>query len=217
MKMSARPECDVVALNTSDSVLVLLEVEAPERAPGRARPPATLEVVVDRSGSMTIRGGESVERVSVVGDPPASRLDDGALMVELGDFFSGESRRSLLRVSTAVLAEAGSRDDDEDVVLAKVGLTHVDPATLASYTDTLEVRVRVAWRVDRREADERVRAEELFQEARSVERRAWEAVARQAEDDASGAGGTRGRGSRLFGGRDHSGESFPDAPAGEER
>ncbi|HJE61814.1 MAG TPA: hypothetical protein K8V84_25370, partial [Nocardiopsis listeri] len=53
MKMSARPEFDVVALNTPDSVLVLLEVEAPERAPGRARPPATLQVVVDRSGSMT--------------------------------------------------------------------------------------------------------------------------------------------------------------------
>ena len=459
MKMSARPEFDVVALNTPDSVLVLLEVEAPERAPGRARPPATQQWVVDRSGSMnkdrriegviealhglvdrldptdhfglvsfntrakvevpagpltdkdslrqrlsqvrahggtdlsggllrgvrearrasegrgatlllisdghanqgttdhdllrevardayehgitvttlgyglgydeellgaiseggagsalfaedpdtaggliaqeteyllaktaqatsvTVRGGEFVERVSVVGESPASRLDDGALMVDLGDFFSGEGRRSLLRVSTAVLAEAKKRNDGEDVVLAQVELTHVDPATLATHIDTMEVRVRTAWRVDRREADERVRAEELFQEAQSAKRRASEAMrrgsrdeaarylresgerirearvaqpfpgigeemaaqaramevmARQAEDDdarraaktfyASSAGGTRGRGpqgrdggrleegrSRLFGGRDRSGESFPDAPAGEER
>lgn len=471
MKMSARPEFDVVALNTPDSVLLLLEIEAPERAPGRARPPATLEVVVDRSGSMTkdrriegvveallglvdrldptdhfglvsfntqakvevpagpltdkdslrqrlsqvrahggtdlssgllrgvqearrasedrgatlllisdghanqgttdhdllrevardayvhgitvttlgyglgydeellgaiseggagsalfaedpdtaggliaqeteyllaktaqaasmtVRGGGSVERVSVVGESPTSRLDDGALLVELGDFFSGESRRSLLRVSMAVLAEAEKRGEGEDVVLAKVELTHVDPATLASHTDTLEVRARTAWRVERREADERVRAEELFQEAQSAKRRASEAMrrgsreeaarylresgarirharvaqpfagpgrigeemagqaraletmARQAEDDdaqraaktfyASSAGGTRGRGpqgrdggrlaegcseegedsrggSRLFGGRDRSGESFPDAPTDEE-
>lgn len=473
MKMSARPEFDVVALNTTDSVLVLLEIEAPERVPGQERPAATLQVVVDRSGSMTkdrriegvvealhglvdrldptdhfglvsfntqakvevpagpltdkeslrhrlsqvrahggtdlssglfrgiqearrasedrgatlllisdghanqgttdhdllrevahdayehgvtvttlgyglgydeellgavseggagsalfaedpdtaggliadeteyllaktaqaasltIRGGEFAERVSVVGESSASRLDDGALMVELGDFFSGESRRLLLRLSTAVLAEAGKRDDGENVVLAKVELTHVDPATLASYIDTLEVKVRTAWRVDRREADERVRAEELFQEAQTAKRRASDAMrrgsreeaarhlrdsvgrireaqvarpftgigdemasqaralevmARQAEGDdaqraaktfyASSTGGTRGRGPqgrdggrlgtgpsdkaegeadegargrrRLFGGRDRSGESFPDAPSGEE-
>lgn len=429
MKMSARPEFDVVALNTPDSVLVLLEIEAPERAPGQVRPPTTLQVVMDRSGSMakdrrvegvvealhglvdrldptdhfglvsfntrakvevpagpltdkdslrhrlsqvrahggtdlaggllrgvrearrasrdrgatlllisdghanqgttdhdllrevardayghgitittlgyglgydeellgaiaeggagsalfaegpdtaggliadeteyllaktaqgaslTVRGGEFVERVSMVGESPASRSDDGALVVELGDFFSGESRHSLLRVSTAVLAEAEKHHDGEGALLAKVELTHVDPATLASHVDTLEVRVRTAWRVDRRAADERVRAEELFQEARSAKRRAsdamrrgsreeaarhlrearvgrsltglgeeMEAMARQAEDDdaqraaktfyASSAEGTRGRGprgrSRLFGGRDRSGESFPD-------
>jgi len=52
MKPSALPDFDVVALETVDEVTVLVELQAPE-APATDRPPSALQVVLDRSGSMS--------------------------------------------------------------------------------------------------------------------------------------------------------------------
>jgi Ca-activated chloride channel homolog len=53
MHVTAHLDVDVVAVETEDEVSVLLELAAPTAAPSDAtRPPATLQVVLDRSGSM---------------------------------------------------------------------------------------------------------------------------------------------------------------------
>ncbi|QWC84568.1 VWA domain-containing protein [Nocardioidaceae bacterium] len=52
MKMSALLDVNVVAHETADEVNVLLELQAPESS-GAERPPASLQVVLDRSGSMS--------------------------------------------------------------------------------------------------------------------------------------------------------------------
>ena len=52
MNLNALLDVDVVAVEAEDQVSVLLELEAPERDAGSQRPPGTLQVVLDRSGSM---------------------------------------------------------------------------------------------------------------------------------------------------------------------
>ncbi len=53
MHVNAHLDVDVVALEQDDTVTVLLELQAPPAAvPGTARPPHTIVVVLDRSGSM---------------------------------------------------------------------------------------------------------------------------------------------------------------------
>lgn len=216
MRLSARLEFDVLALNTPDSVLLLVEVTAPERAEEGDRSPATPQVVPDRSGSMArdrhapgaigalhgvsadeaeyppaktasvmVRSGEHVERLSVVGESPPTRIDDGALMVELGDFFAGESRRLLLRVSTAPLAEADTRSGDGPVSLAEVELTHVDPGTSETRTSRLELTVETAWDVSGRVSRPEVRAENLFQRAQAAKRLAADEMRRGRRGEAS--------------------------------
>ncbi|WP_017584911.1 vWA domain-containing protein [Nocardiopsis ganjiahuensis] len=123
-----------------------------------------------QAASLTVRGGAHVERLSVVGETFSTRLEDGALMVELGDFFSGESRRLLLRVSTAVLAEADARSGGGPVPLAEVELVHVDPGTLETRTTRLELTVETAWEVTDRVGRPEVRAEDLFQRAQTAKR-----------------------------------------------
>ncbi len=53
MHVTAHLDVDVVAVETNDDISVLLELTAPSVEPtSAARPPATLQVVLDRSGSM---------------------------------------------------------------------------------------------------------------------------------------------------------------------
>ena len=52
MHLKALLDLDVVALEAEDEISVLLELTAPDGAPGNERAPGTLEVVLDRSGSM---------------------------------------------------------------------------------------------------------------------------------------------------------------------
>ena len=59
MHVAAHLDLDVVPLDTEDEVTILLEISAPQ-APVTARPPATLQIVLDRSGSM---GGPRLEGV----------------------------------------------------------------------------------------------------------------------------------------------------------
>ena len=52
MKLDAKLAFDLIAVEEEDTVHVLLEMTAPTLARERQRPPATLQVVLDRSGSM---------------------------------------------------------------------------------------------------------------------------------------------------------------------
>ncbi len=53
MKLSSRLDCDLVAVENADQLTLLVELTAPEpTGPGNDRPAATLQIVLDRSGSM---------------------------------------------------------------------------------------------------------------------------------------------------------------------
>ena len=52
MKVNALLDVNIVAHESSDEVAILLELEAPAIAVDAERPPAALQVVLDRSGSM---------------------------------------------------------------------------------------------------------------------------------------------------------------------
>ena len=47
-----RLDFDVVAVESHDTLSVLLDLTAPSGDPTRTRPPANLQIVLDRSGSM---------------------------------------------------------------------------------------------------------------------------------------------------------------------
>ncbi len=52
MHLNATLDLDVVAIEAQDQISVLLELAAPAAERSRTRPPSTLQVVLDRSGSM---------------------------------------------------------------------------------------------------------------------------------------------------------------------
>jgi Ca-activated chloride channel family protein len=52
MKLNARPDFDLITVEQEETVHVLLELTAPTLDGEIARPPATLQIVLDRSGSM---------------------------------------------------------------------------------------------------------------------------------------------------------------------
>ncbi|MFD6098867.1 VWA domain-containing protein [Nocardiopsis flavescens] len=124
--------------------------------------------------SLRIPAGEHVRAVDVVGEMPSHRLPDGAVMVELGDFHSGEERRLLLRLEVPGVASLGA------VTLTTLEATYVDPETLTTYTAALPVSVNVvpgdeaSGRVPRPE----VRTEEALQRAQTAKKRASEALRR---------------------------------------
>jgi len=60
MQVSAHADIDVVAVEQDDQVTVMLELTAPPAPIERPRAPATVQVSLDRSGSM---GGERLEAV----------------------------------------------------------------------------------------------------------------------------------------------------------
>lgn len=55
MKFSSRLDVDVVAHESTDEVALLVDLEAPALAEHEDRAPATVQVVLDRSGSMSGR------------------------------------------------------------------------------------------------------------------------------------------------------------------
>ena len=52
MKISAQLDVNVVAVDVDDEVTIMLDVEAPPPSADLLRPPASLQIVLDRSGSM---------------------------------------------------------------------------------------------------------------------------------------------------------------------
>ncbi|MCK9870416.1 VWA domain-containing protein [Nocardiopsis dassonvillei] len=122
--------------------------------------------------SLRVPSGPLLRAVSVVGEMPSHRLADGSVVVELGDFHSGERRRLLLRLEVSGLSAPGT--------VAALEVTYADPVTLASRTVSLPVELGV---VAQDAADERVprpevRAEEVLQRAQTAKRRASEAMRR---------------------------------------
>jgi Uncharacterized protein containing a von Willebrand factor type A (vWA) domain len=129
---------------------------------------------VAQAASLTIRPRPPVESVFVYGGLPGTRLPDGSIMVELGDFYAGETRKVLLRFAVPGMSTLGV------ATIAELAFTHVESASLTGYTHTVPVAVNVvpgdeaAGRVP----DPVVRAERLFQEAQDAKRQAAEALRR---------------------------------------
>jgi Ca-activated chloride channel family protein len=127
-----------------------------------------------QAASLRVPSGPHVKEASVVGEMPSSRLPDGALMVELGDFFSGETRRLLLRLEVPGVASLGT------VTVTTLEVTYVDPTTMTTYTATLPITVNVVPGDEARERSPRpeVRTEEALQRAQTAKREASEALRR---------------------------------------
>ncbi|MDA0565590.1 ADP-ribosylglycohydrolase family protein [Streptomonospora sp. S1-112] len=139
--------------------------------------------------SLQVRPGPLVAGVVVAGELPGNLLPDGSLMLELGDFYSGEQRRLLLRFTVPRIAALGT------ATVADLVATYADPATLRTYTATLPISVNVvpgdtaAGRVP----NPTVRTEEAFQHAQTAKREASEALR---AGDREGAAGTLERARR---------------------
>ena len=133
-----------------------------------------------QAASLRVPPGPHVKGVSVVGEMPSSRLPDGTLMVELGDFYSGEARRLLLRVEVPGVASLGT------VTVTTLEVAYVDPATMTTYTASLPITVNVVPGDEARDRTPRpeVRTEEALQRAQTAKREASEALRR---GDRSGA------------------------------
>lgn len=121
--------------------------------------------------SLTVKFEPSVEFLKLYNDLPAQQIGDGQVMIELGDLYSEESRKVLLKLKVPAMAALG---------LAKVAtleLAYVELPGLVEHVAALPITINVvpgdeaAGRV----AHPTVHSEVLFQEAQDVKRRASEA------------------------------------------
>lgn len=150
--------------------------------------------------SLTVKFESSVEFLKLYNDLPAQQIGDGQVMIELGDLYSEESRKVLLKLKVPAMAALG---------LAKVAtleLAYVELPGLVEHVAALPITVNVvpgdeaAGRI----AHPTVHSEVLFQEAQDVKRRASEAFER----------GDFDAGKRLLGDTQGLlGEAFGIAPA----
>jgi Ca-activated chloride channel family protein len=67
MHVNAHLDVDLVAVEQTDQITIMLELAAPEAQSGSARPRATVEVVLDRSGSMEAGGRIASARSALAG------------------------------------------------------------------------------------------------------------------------------------------------------
>ena len=134
-----------------------------------------------QAATLTIRPEAAVESVTVHNDLPAHAVD-GALVVELGDFWAGEHRRVVLSLAVPAMPGLGLAQ------VATLELRHVALPALTEETVTVPLHVNVvpgdvaAGRV----RDPKVRTELLFLRAQDAKRRAAEELARGDVDGAAG-------------------------------
>lgn len=129
---------------------------------------------VIQAASLLIEMKPQVALVKVYNDLPSQQIGDGKVMVELGDFYSGERRRLLLKFAVPAMGALGL------ATVASLELRYVELPALVEQVVTLPVQVNVvpgdeaAGRVP----DPTVRTEVLFQEAQQAKKQASEALER---------------------------------------
>jgi Ca-activated chloride channel homolog len=130
--------------------------------------------------SLTIRPREPVTAVTVYGRLPSTSIDDG-IVVELADFYAGETRKLLLRLTVPGIAALGL------ATIAELVFTYVETATLTTYTITVPIHVNVVPgdQAAGRIPDVAVRAERLFQEVQEAKRTSIDALATGDADQAA--------------------------------
>lgn len=133
-----------------------------------------------QAASLVVRFSDDVQMLRLYNDLPATQIGDGAVMVELGDFYAEEQRKLLMRFKVPAMAALGLAQ------IATLELRYVELPGLVEQTVTLPVSVNVVPgdHAAGRAADPTVRTEVLFQEAQRSKRLASEALERR---DLSGA------------------------------
>lgn len=124
--------------------------------------------------ALTVTFEPSVEFLRLYNDLPAQRIGPDRVMIELGDLFSAEARKLLLKLKVPALASLGLAR------VANLDLAYVELPGLVEQAVSLPITVNV---VPGDEAAGRVphptvRSELLFQEAQAVKRQASEAFER---------------------------------------
>ncbi len=106
MNLNAILDLDVIALESEDRISVLLELTAPEAPADRTRPPGTLQIVLDRSGSMghgrLDAAGDAIDSLLARLDPTDNfglvTFDSGVqVAVPAGPLTNKEAVRQLVR------------------------------------------------------------------------------------------------------------------------
>lgn len=126
---------------------------------------------VVQSLSLTVHFEQDVRLLQLFNDLPAQQIGDGAVMIELGDLYSKESRKVLMKLQVPGIAALGL------ATIAQLELVHVELPGLIEHTTTVPINVNV---IPGDEAASRiphptVRSELLFQQAQESKRRASEA------------------------------------------
>jgi Ca-activated chloride channel homolog len=129
---------------------------------------------VVQAATLTVRFEPTVRMLRVYNDLPAQQIGAGEVMIELGDLYSHEQRKLLLRFQVPAMAALGLAQ------IATLELQYVELPGLVEHTMSLPLSVNV---VPGDEAAQRiphpsVRSEVLFQEAQDTKRRASEAFER---------------------------------------
>src|SRR5438094_4237633 len=122
-----------------------------------------------QAASLTVHAGEAVESVHMFNDLPVVGIE-GGFVVELGDFYSGETRKLLLQIDVPALPDLGLTQ------IAELELRYVEVGTLEAQTVSLPLHVNVvpgdaaAGRVP----NPTVRSELAYQEAQRAKQKAAE-------------------------------------------
>ena len=123
-----------------------------------------------QAATLTVRYIPQVQ-LSLYNDLPAHQVDDGEVMIELGDFYGSESRKLLLKLGIDKMAALGVAQ------VAELELRYVETATLAEHTITLPLTVNVVPgdEATGRIPDPVVQSEKLYQEGQAAKLRASQA------------------------------------------
>ena len=135
-----------------------------------------------QAASLLIRPSAPVHGVAVLGGLPAVQLADSTVMVELGDFWAGETRKLLLRFAVPAVAALGL------ATVANLVLNYVELPSLDSQTVTVPVAVNVVPgdQAAGRIPNPTVTTEVAFQQAQDAKRKASDAL-RQGDTDTATA------------------------------
>jgi Ca-activated chloride channel homolog len=153
------------------------------------------------AASLRVEMSQDVSVLRLYNDLPSMQLDDGSVMVELGDFYAEEERKLLLKLGVPAMAALGL------CKVATLTLQYVELPGLVQQTITVPVAVNVvpgdeaAGRVP----DATVRSEVAFQEAQLKVREASEAM------EAGDVGTAEQHFSEAVGLLDSVGPEVPDA------
>jgi Ca-activated chloride channel family protein len=127
-----------------------------------------------QAANLVIHMGSPVTSVFVMGGLPTVQLADGAVMVELGDLWAGETRKLVLRFQVPAIPALGL------ATVAEMTLQYVELPNLDSHVVTLPVAVNVVPgdQASGRLPDPVVTTEVAFQLAQESKRKSSEALRR---------------------------------------
>lgn len=127
-----------------------------------------------QAASLLITMEPAVALLKLYNDLPATQIGAGKLMIDLGDFYSDEHRKLLLKFSVPAMAALGLAQ------IATLELRYVELPGLVEQVVSLPVQVNVVPGDDAagRMVDPTVHTEALFQEAQQAKKLASEALER---------------------------------------